>query len=97
MWTAVIGQRFRVCVPLADDGFPADAEINRALGRPECALVNDIWVLHQRSAVVYQTGLLTSGGEPAALVGLRLPTDNGSLHIQLLPTSWLKADPGQGR
>jgi hypothetical protein len=97
MQTAVIGQRYRVLVPLADDGFPADDEINRALGRPDCALVNDIWALHRVSAVVYQIGLLTSGNEPAALVGLRLPNGDGSLHVQLLPTLWLEPEPREAR
>ncbi|NED96039.1 hypothetical protein G1H11_12035 [Phytoactinopolyspora alkaliphila] len=79
----VVGEEYVVVIPAADDGGPDERKINRALGRPDCALDYEFSPLDHRRVHVYVAGLLTAGGEAAALVGCR----DGS--VRLMPVAWL--------
>lgn len=85
MSSVEVGKRYYVVVPVADDGAPDDHEINRALGRPDCALDYEISPLDHARVTVLVAGLLTDGREPAALVGC---SETGA---RVVPVAWLAA------
>jgi hypothetical protein len=82
----VVGEEYVVVIPTTEDGGPDELTINRALGRPECALDFEFTPLDHCRVTVFVAGLLTAGGEPAALVGCRDGT------ARVMPVAWLARD-----
>ncbi|WP_166352493.1 hypothetical protein [Phytoactinopolyspora limicola] len=78
-----MGRQYYITIPVADDGAPDDHEVNRVLGRPDCALDYDVTPLDSTCVTVCVVGLLTAGNEPAVLV------DCGPVGMRLIPAAWL--------